>query len=378
MIIKISKTLVILLLVLFLSGCWDYKDVDKRSIVIGIGIERIDNKIEFSTEVAKLKAQIGKKDKRAEITNVYTDAAYGNTFEEAREDYDARRPYPTFLGATRVVIFGTNIAKESIEPYLNRINRMYDYRKTLLPVVSREEPIKLLKIKVEKDVSVGFLIEDNINFLYKNGTTLYPNIGDLLSNIALKKVGYVIPYIGIEQGSIKYLGLAVMKNSKLIDTIEAQNTDGLLYLLAENPRLTETISGFKRSDNIYSFKTILKDRKIKTKYEQDKIIIDIDIELNGQLKYQYYLEPISEKEIDEIEDIISRKVADNIKNIIKKSQKVYKSDIFQFARYFRADNSKIYQKIDWIEKYPKAKVNVRVKFNMNNKNLFDPNAKVQH
>lgn len=375
MIRKINRLIILLILVFFLNGCWDYQDVNNRSIVISVGVDRVDGNIQFITEIAKLKAELGKEQEKAEITNVYTDVSYGKTFEEARVDVDSQRPHPTFLGATRVVIFGTNIARESIEPYLNRINKMYDYRKTLLPVISCVSPRELLSIPVENDISVGFLIEDTINFLSKRGLALYPSIGDLLSNIALGVVGYVIPHIGIEQDSIKYIGLAVMKDSKLIDVLETKDTTGLLYLLGDNPKLTEIVPGTKNKDNILSFGTKIKDRKIKTKYEDGKIAIDINLDLSGQLKYQYYVESISDEELEKAERIIENKIKNDIETIIEKSQKVYECDIFQFAKIFRADNPKIFKEINWLEEYPKAKLNVNVKIKIINKNLADPNAK---
>lgn len=364
----------ILSICLLLTGCWDYRDVDKRSIVIFVGVDRVKKNIEFSSELARIIPDAGGKGQKAQLTNVYKDISYGKNFEEARIDFNSRRPNPTFLGATRVVVFGQNFAKESIEPYLNRINKMYDYRKTLLAVVSREPPSELFKTKVENDISVGFLIENNINFLAKKGSALYTTIGRMLSDIALGEVGYVLPYVGVDKDQIKYLGLAVMKDSKLVDVINVKDTDGLLYLLSENPRLMEDTPSPKNLENTFSFRTTIKNRKIKTRYIDKKPVIDIYLELNGELQYQYFMEPISDAEINEVENMISEKVKNDIINIIKKSQEDYKCDIFDFAKYFRADNPKIYEEIKWSQEYLDADVNVVVKSKIINKNLSDPNA----
>jgi len=200
---------------------------------------------------------------------VYNLLSYGKTFEEARVHYDAENPYPVFLGATRVVVFGTDYAKEGIEPYLNRIDSLYDYRKTLLSVVSRERPKELFDLKVDKDISVGFLIEDIMNHLTTKGESLYPIVGEILSDIALGKVGYLLPYVGIEQDVLHYLGFAVMKDSKLIDIIDIYDTGGLLYIMADKPQLSEVLDSEKNKENKLSFSTQMKKRKIKTDYKNE-------------------------------------------------------------------------------------------------------------
>lgn len=183
---------------------------------------------------------------------------------------------------------------------------MYDYRKTLLIVVSREPPAKLFDLKVEKDIAVGFLIENNINFLANNGSTIYSTVGEILSDVAMGHIGYVLPYIGIDQKSVKYLGLAIMKDSKMIGTIDVSESKGLLLLLAENVKLTELIPGFKNKENMNSFRMEVDKRRITTEYIDNTAVINIKVDIKAQLQYQYYLEPISDKDIKQMENILEK------------------------------------------------------------------------
>ncbi|MTI66872.1 MAG: hypothetical protein FH753_09765 [Firmicutes bacterium] len=194
--IKIISILIISSLIL--TGCWDYMDIDRRSIVITVGVDRVGRDIQFTTEVAKLITEKG--ETMAGNQDIYMDTSYGKNFELSRLDTDITRPHPTTLSATRVVVFGQNYAKEGIGPYLNRINKMYDYRKTLLTVVSREPSNELIQTKVKKGISVGFLIENMMTFLSERGIGLYPKVGETLSDISLEEVGYLLPFIGKRAG----------------------------------------------------------------------------------------------------------------------------------------------------------------------------------
>lgn len=363
---------------MLLIGCWDYEDIDKKSLVISVGVDRVGDKVEFSTEVAKLTSEGEGTAEQVAIKGVYRDVSYGKTFEEARVSYDSKRPYPTFLGATRVVVFSEKYAREGIESYLNRINHIFDYRKTLPAVVSRDPPRKLFDFGVENDISVGFFIEHNLRFLERTGAVLYPRIGELLSNIAMGEIGYVLPYIGIDEGAVRYLGLAVMKDSKLIEIIDVKDTKGILYILTHQFQSTQAIPSPKENGNLYSVKKTLEKRRIKTDYADGRPIIRIQLDLKAELQYQYHMEPISYEEIKKLEQEISQQVKKDILEIIERTQKEFECDIFRFGMYFRADHPDIYKQIKWKEEYPKADIRVIVKTKIANQHLSDPNAEKKY
>ncbi len=376
MIRKLAKLLIICMSVLLLTSCWDSQDTNKQSIAISVGVDYVNDNVEFSGEMAKLTPVANKE--KAEASDVYQMLSYGKTFEEARRNYESVTPAPVFLGATRIVIFGKNHAEKGIRPYLNRISKMYDYRKTLLAVVGRESPTEIFKVKVDKSISVGFLIEDIVKQLARRGEALYSNVGDVLSDVALGDIGYLLPYVGVEKGAIKYLGLAVMKDSKLVGIVDSEESLGIMYILAEKSKIAEVINSTKNKKNKFSLRTFVKKRNIKTDYVDEKVIININLDLEAQLRYQYDTESISDEYIKKLENMLSEKIKNDIVSIIKRSQNEFECDIFGFARYFNAEYPKIYEKINWEDEFTKANINVNVKTKIINKNLIDPNVKKKY
>ena len=166
----------------------------------------------------------------------------------------------------------------------------------------------------------------------------------------MKTIGSLIPYVGIKGGSIKYLGLCVLKNSKLIGIIDLNDTGGILYILAKKPALTETLPGIDNRENRFSFSTTLKKRKIETNFIDGKVIINIDLNLSAALDYQYYPETVDESKLKSLEDMLSQSIRKKIMNIIDQSQAEYACDFIGFARYFRAQNPLVYREINWEEK----------------------------
>lgn len=377
MIKKIYKALSIILLFIctaVFSGCWDYTDVDRRGIYTSIGIDKLKGGIEITSESAGFKTSLSKGENKAELGIIHVISSNGINFEEARFNDDLKTPFPIFLGAVKTVVFSQNYAKDGIFPYINRINRLYDYRKTILPVVSREPPKEMFNLTVSNDLSPGFLIEDIVRTLNQTGKGIYVTFKDILNFTSLKEIGFILPYVGIESGLISYLGFAVInEQGKLIDVIDSNNSKGLIYLLSDNPKLTES-SSLGDNSNLLSTTPISFKRKVKTEYIDDKVIINIDLKLKEKLEYTYKETSLSHDDLIMLENILSNKIKGYIVDTISKAQEDYKCDIFQFLRYFRAQNPKAYKTIDWKEKFPKAEVNVNVDVKIASVCLYDYKA----
>ncbi|MGE5328775.1 MAG: Ger(x)C family spore germination protein [Deltaproteobacteria bacterium] len=370
----LNKLSCIWLFIMLLTGCWDFQDVNRRSITLSVGVDKIGDNIIYIGENAKLVPST-KNLEKSQAPDIYTFIAAGKYFEGARSFFEKSIPLPDFLGAARVVVFSTNFAKEGIEPYMNRIDRLFGYRKSLPVVVSRQTPDKLFQNNVKNNISVGFAIENTLDHLQREGTALYSKVVDILHNIALSETGYVLPYISKENETISLLGYAVMKDSKMIGIIDIKDSNGLLYLLADKPIITEPISHPGNKNNFISTRTSLKKRHIKTSYINNKLNINIKLDLETQIAYEYYIEPITDEDKKMIEQIIKQKTVNYIISTIIKSQKEYQTDIFNFAKYFRADNPKIFKEINWKQLYPNANINVDVKVKVTNLNFLDPNSK---
>lgn len=370
---KLQLVTCLFLICIILTGCWDYRDINKRSINLSIGVDESKGNIMYNGEIADIIPHGGEEGTKFS-NNIYTYESSGKQFEESRFDYQRRKPFPDFSGAARVVVFSKNFAEKGIIPYVNRVNLLYGYRKSLLIVICRESTKMLFEHKIKNDISVGYSIENTLESLSSAGLAIQVSEKDILAYIALKNVGYLIPYVTNENNTIVLLGYGVMKNSKLIDIIDLKNSDGVLYLLSKNPYINRALPSPEQNGNTISYANTLSKRKITTYYKNNKVVINIDLALKSQIIYEYELEPLSDNDRTKIEKQISDMAKNSIEALIKKSQQEYQSDIFQLYRYFRADNIEASKVIDWKAAYPNAVINVNVTTVLKNTNFLDPNA----
>ena len=178
------KTLCILLLPLLLTSCWDYRDVDKRAIDLSIGVDEVNDKLEFTGEIAKLP------------TEVYKYYSLGKNFEGSRVHYDARVTAPDFSGAVRALVFSKKYAEtEGIESYVNRLYYIPDFRSSVLVAISKEPTNDFFSGKVKNDIAIGYALENTIKTLSENGSAIYKTLQQVKADIEFKDIGYLVPYI---------------------------------------------------------------------------------------------------------------------------------------------------------------------------------------
>lgn len=372
MIKTFNRTICIFLIPLLLTGCWDYRDIDKKAIILSIGVDEINDKLEFTGEIAKLSKGGGK----AKITEPYKYWSLGKYFEDSRAHLDARRTAPDFPGTVRTIVFSKKYADTvGIESYVNRLYYSPEFRKSVLITVSKEPTSEFFNNKIKNDISIGYAIENTIKNLSENGVALYKTLQHVKSDIEFKDIGYLVPYITKKDNSIEYLGFAVMKDSKLIGIVKHEDSNGFLFILSKNPKATIPIPHPGDKTILISIKNSLKQRKIKTEYKNNRINIYIDLKLNSQLQYMYEFKEISEEDIIELEKRISDKIKKDVMFALELSQEQFNYDIFGFARYFKADNPEEYKKTNWEEEYPDINFKVNVKVTITNTNLLDINAK---
>lgn len=371
MIRNFHRLISITLACLLLAGCWNYNDVNKRSIVLSVGIDKVKDKVELTGEIAKISTTGG----RTELTDVYEYQALGKDIEESRENRDARIASEAFSGAARSLVFSRRYAETvGMESYINRRYYIPEFKGSILVVVSKEPTKELFSGKVENDICIGYAIEDTIKTLSRNGEALHRTMQQIKSDIEFKDIGYFTPYITKAGNTIEYLGLAAMKDSKLIGTVKREDSYGILFILSKNPVTIIPVPHPSDKENLISTRNSLKERKISTDFKENKINININLKLNTQIQYLYEMEPVNKRDMKKLESMISHRIKEEIIKALELSKTQYKCDVFGFARYFQGDYPEEYKQIKWEEEYPNINFNVNVKTTITNTNLMDVNA----
>lgn len=323
---KYFKTLIIIILCLvFLTGCYDRVPAEKLAITTGFGydVDKIDKtKLICSMEFLKGEESeylVGK----------------GNGIYQAIEDYKTKQPKPFAYGSEQVYLISEERAKLGIEdiiydligyPGINlnaRVlickNHCEDYFSMKNAAGSNSEKLAdLIEFAKEKYFfSCDYTIFDLICMYYQNSREIY------------------LPYVELIEEKPQLTGSIIFKDNsyfkkvdideaKLINVIRNSGGRGVLTINSYSPTLYLELEGKSKT----KVKTSSKDGKIK--YTID-VVVAGDLRLNTLKKVE-----LSKEELKKLSKMLEEQFKKELENEIKKIQNEYKVDCLNLSRHAQA------------------------------------------
>ncbi|MDD2233317.1 MAG: Ger(x)C family spore germination protein [Desulfitobacteriaceae bacterium] len=237
----------LLILVLALSGCWGKREVESLGFVFGIGIDKGSKPGSYL-----ITFQIGSPKEADEGGNNiqdYTISAEGSSMREATDKiYNTIIKHP-FVGTTKVVIIGEELAREGINSVLDYIQRYYQFRRSTYLVLAEGSAKDLLNIKLRTGKLVSLSLLDDIE---KNDWLAnFPRVrlGHYLTELGNESTAPVIPLAheiapgkeniqyesqdGEEPQEVHISGMGVFAGDKLYAVLGDEETRGFMWLQGE-------------------------------------------------------------------------------------------------------------------------------------------------
>jgi Ger(x)C family germination protein len=282
----------------------------------------------------------------------------GKSFTEARDDANRKSSMPIYLGACRILIFTDRLASLGLEEYLNRSRAQHDTRKSLKIITSSNEPEDILTAETDNSKSVGLSIDNMIENMANDGYSFKVDIGDLLEALAVKQVGFLIPEIAIENSHLTLTGYTVFKNAKKIGFIPAGKRNGVVCFL--NPNACFDYEIYNNAQK-FEMETKLKNKKIKTSYNNGQLDIKIQMNFTAELNYSDTLIPLKDTDKDKLQNMLADRIKQDILEAVETSQKEYGVYYLEIYRYFKAEHNSDFKHIDWEKIYADSTVEVETK-----------------
>lgn len=365
------KKLILLFVCIIISGCSNYSELNKLSIVTAVGIDKNDG-YEVSVLIANSpKAQTSSKEGEAKTT-VYK--AKGSSIGDAVKTINKKCPKQLYFSHVNAVIISDEIGKDGFLKVADWLMRNPETRNRFyLMQVNGQKASDVLKIisplESYPSQSIATLIESSQNARSIGDSASYSNfIGRILEE------GYepIMPTIKIN-GSVSkgskqenletaepstYLSLgniAIYRKDKYIGTVSKKESEYIQILNSEIKELVYPIKYKSSKINIYS-----NDINTKIKLSDDSII-DIYVKGRGKI-YEINGKACLNclKDINNLNKIWNRSLKRNLSELIKKIQTEYKSDIFGFGNliYKNYPNKWKSLKNNWSNDLKNIKVNI--------------------
>lgn len=381
---KIFKILIFTFLILTLSGCFNYKEINKYAIVSGVSID-IDEEDSSKYEVG-IQIMNAKKDEESNNSLITFYKASGRTIYEALEKIMLDSPKEIYLGHNEVIVFSEEILK-SKDPlnYLDYFMRDSAVSKSALVMVSKnDKAYNVLKVITPLETIPSSNLKSSLNIADKfSGTLSMVTIDEFISSLSNDGQEAIIPAVSIE-GSVKegesmdniktsdpttklkFENLAYFQDNKLKGYLTSDESIGYNFL-ANIPN--QTYLNVKCDDENYATLKISSSKlKEKFTFNKNKPIVTATANASADLlEYNCKADFIeNEKYIEKLQKKAEDKIIKIMNLAVGKLYKQNNSDVLNYGFKFNSYKNKEMKSLG----YTKKSISKSISFD------FDANVKI--
>lgn len=375
------KKLILIPIILLLTGCWNYNELNNLAICTGIAIDKNENNYEITFLVSnEKKNEVSAKEGEAGTT---TYNGTGETIKEAINDIKLKMPFKPYTGHLVVTVISENIAKEGLESILDYLARDTESRnffyillsknakaKEILEIISPLQtfPSQTIASDIDSSSEESSLIykityNDFIYTLLEQGQNPVLNSVTILGNkeegTDTKELSDTIP-----KATIKIDTLGIFKEDKLIGWANKQQSEGINILS-------------NKTNNIY-LKTKCEDKYITNHVEDIKLKTNIDLKNNtvkinidgkstiSEVNCKINLE--DKETINKLENDIKEELNKTIYEATNLIQNKYNADVLGYGKKIHKTNPKKWREIkdNWDEIFKNLKIETNINIKINN------------
>lgn len=377
----------LMICMMFLTGCWNRRELDELAISLAMGIDKegdqyvVTHQVVNPSEVAQSKGGGG-----GTATPVTMYQGKGKTVFEASRRVTKIVPRKIYAAHIRVLVIGEEFAKEGLEKALDFISRGQEFRTDFYIVLAKggkaADALKVLTPLEKIPANNIFDILETSEQAWAAAGTV--QLDELINDLTSKGKEPALTGIQVkgnaDEGStpknleatdvptrITVSNIAAVKDGKLIGWLSEPESKVYNYIVGN---VTSTVislpcpKGKKQEE--FAYEVIRASEKIKARMENGKPIIEVQIEAEGNVaEVECTQLDLSKTEtIKQLEKKLNADMESGIKKDVKAIQEKYKADIFGFGEVVHREHPDYWKKVkdDWNEIFTTIDVEAKADF----------------
>ena len=370
-----KKLISLFIILFFVSGCWNYKELDDYSIVTGIAIDINEEEYEVSVLISNTKKSSDSSSDSSSQSVVYS--GMGDSIFSAFKDIGKISPKELYLDHFTLLVISEDVATKGLYNIVDFFLRYPMVRKDFSIALAKDCKAKdTLKIVSPLTDYPSQSVADNLQSTSKlQGSIINLNYNELVYELIADGQEITMSTIkiigdekeGSKQDNIKssepktYLKLdniAVFKGDKLVDFANKTESIGINII---NGNATEMHIKVDTEEGYVVCNTVEFSSEINIKFKNNKPIISINVngnakimELNGSIDLH------DNKTVKEIQKKLNNKIKKYMEESLNFAIK-NKTDIFGFGKLVYKKNPNYFNKVKktWNEDLGDLKINIK-------------------
>lgn len=376
---KTKHLIIISIISIFLTGCYDYKEINSIAIVTATEISIKDNEYLITAQVVNPQAPDKTSNPQAPFI-IYTST--GKTLQEAYRNIVLESSRFLYSNHLQLLIINEKLAQDDVNQIIDLYLRNPSIRSEFYIMVGKNDNILNIITPID-DISSNSIkenLETNSKF---QGITNKVTFNDFVNMIINPNLEVILPSIELinysQEGEdtentknttidskYKLDGLSIFKDSKLIGYLTKD--ESLSYNIIKN-NINNTIINCQCPENNEKFITIeVTKNKTKINFDKTTKTFNISINITGNLNESHCTLPIKSAEnIKKINKLYEEYLTEKLTKDINKIKDTYNSDVFGFLDIIYKNDYNYYQRIKntWQdETYKNTEITVSTKVNI--------------
>lgn len=369
------KKIIVIMILLFSTGCWNYQELSSYAIVTGMAIDYIDGEYEISILISN-----GNNKDETNVTTVVS--GKGDSIYKAYQQIGLISPKELYVSHMSVVIISENYARHGISNLLDFLMRDSNFHQSFFITIAKESKAKDVlstlsplanyasqniteKIKSAEKLQGEIITASFIDFIKKY---LEPGIHPIANSIIIKSNSddeIISEKQEFAETSLDSIG--IFKKDKLIGWASLEESIGISYI---TNNITYAYVQTKCEDN-YIINTI-DSYEVKYNVKKDKIIVNV--KAGGTItEINCKIDITDSKIIKQLEKDVSKEIKRLMYQALSMSQNL-KTDIFGFGMMIHKKYPDYFDKIDdWDDEFTKLKVEFNVEFKYHSEGSIEQN-----
>jgi len=362
--------ILVLTVSLFISGCWDQKELQERHFVLAVGIDKADEgetmkekekkQVEnfvqphgdklyrLSFQILQLTPASGEGTRKAS-TSTYVISSTGESMFEMLRDMLGQSSKGFWFEHVQAIVISEEAVKQGgLQPIIDLFRRDTEMRWLIKPLITSGNAKKILEFKPPSGEPGGVALARSLQLYKKNPHIPGWNsgLGETSQAIDNKRT-IQICRVELEGDIVKLGGTALFKAGKFVGYIDEYATQGTAFFSASEKSSIITIECPDHPGKILVFELFRHETKLTPHINGEDIYFTLDIGMRGNLGESQcgnHFDPMDAEAIRRVEILVAEEVKHNILYAFHSYQSL-QADPGDFAAKLKAHQPLVWEKV---------------------------------
>ncbi|MBE3571926.1 MAG: Ger(x)C family spore germination protein [Moorella humiferrea] len=337
------------LCLIFLGGCWDNKDLERRALVLGAAVDlaaeggRAAEPWKITLEMPILRRMVargggggggGDGGQGDDTMPTWRLTLTGATFAEAINKGATRSERTLFFGHQKIIVLGEELARrDALQSVLDWWTRNRESYVAINVLLAEGDAAAIMEGRPEFARSVSMFLNDEMQQVIKTTRFVKHSLQEVLvaldagEDILLARVK-VLP-----DGKPQVAGTGVIHRGRLVGWLSPEETQAALWITGETKGCDVLVVPVPELDNVFSLEFCKIKPEIKPKMENESLSFEVKIEFNGRIAEKMGNPGILKAgDLQLVEGKAEAVITERLQQVMSKLQRQYRADVLGFGR----------------------------------------------